>query len=276
MLVTRADRAGAPLFINARSSGQASDALGGSAPISLMNDAVSTLKGITGVLRVATVDRVAIEMAAGTAVPAWIAAAFGIKAGMAWLGLALLLGGGLVVWALVGRDFVTVDNLLAGLGIGAVVVAMWWLSGKVGYVAEHPETLQEVFVATNSGRAEALSFTAPLAFTLDWLMFFSDKSKVLTMGIVSVAGVIVGSAAAALAGRSFRWEGFGSTEDVANHLVGGTLMGVGGVTAMGCTVGQGLSGISTLSAVSFIAVAAIMAGAVAALKYQMWRLERMA
>ena len=238
--------------------------------------AFATLKGITGVLRVATVDRVAIEMAAGTAVPAWIAAAFGIKAGMAWLGLALLLGGGLVVWALVGRDFVTLDNLLAGLGIGAVVVAMWWLSGKVGYVAEHPETLQEVFVATNSGRAEALSFTAPLAFTLDWLMFFSDKSKVLTMGIVSVAGVIVGSAAAALAGRSFRWEGFGSTEDVANHLVGGTLMGVGGVTAMGCTVGQGLSGISTLSAVSFIAVAAIMAGAVAALKYQMWRLERMA
>lgn len=238
--------------------------------------AFATLKGITGVLRVATVDRVAVEMAAGTAVPAWIAAAFGIKAGMAWLGLALLLGGGLVVWALVGRDFVTLDNLLAGLGIGAVVVAMWWLSGKVGYVAEHPETLQEVFVATNSGRAEALSFTAPLAFTLDWLMFFSDKSKVLTMGIVSVAGVIVGSAAAALAGRSFRWEGFGSTEDVANHLVGGTLMGVGGVTAMGCTVGQGLSGISTLSAVSFIAVAAIMAGAVAALKYQMWRLERMA
>lgn len=238
--------------------------------------AFATLKGITGVLRVATVDRVAIEMAAGTAVPAWIAAAFGIKAGMAWLGLALLLGGGLVVWALVGRDFVTLDNLLAGLGIGAVVVAMWWLSGRVGYVAEHPETLQEVFVATNSGRAEALSFTAPLAFTLDWLMFFSDKSKVLTMGIVSVAGVIAGSAAAALAGRSFRWEGFGSTEDVANHLVGGTLMGVGGVTAMGCTVGQGLSGISTLSAVSFIAVAAIMAGAVAALKYQMWRLERMA
>ena len=77
--------------------------------------------------------------------------------------------------------------------------------------------------------------------------------------IMSVA--LAPSAAAALAGRSFRWEGFGSTEDVANHLVGGTLMGVGGVTAMGCTVGQGLSGISTLSAVSFIAVAAIMAGA---------------
>ena len=234
--------------------------------------AFATLKGITGVLRVATVDRVAVEMAAGTAVPAWIAAAFGIKAGMAWLGLALLLGGGLVVWALVGRDFVTLDNLLAGLGIGAVVVAMWWLSGKVGYVAEHPETLQEVFVATNSGRAEALSFTAPLAFTLDWLMFFSDKSKVLTMGIVSVAGVIVGSAAAALAGRSFRWEGFGSTEDVANHLVGGTLMGVGGVTAMGCTIGQGVTGLSTLALGSFLALGAMIAACWGTLKYQYWRM----
>ena len=114
-----------------------------------------------------------------------------------------------------------------------------------------------------------------MAYTLDWIMFFSDKSKVLTLGIVSVFGVVVGSAVVALVTRSFRWEGFGGTEDVANHLAGATLMGVGGVTAMGCTVGQGLSGISTLSITSFVAVAAILAGAVAAFKYQIWRLERM-
>ena len=129
--------------------------------------------------------------------------------------------------------------------------------------------------ATNSGRAEALSFVAPVAYTVDWLMFFSDKSKVLTLGIASVFGVIAGSAAMALASKNFRWEGFGGTEDVANHLIGATLMGIGGVTAMGCTVGQGLSGISTLSTMSFIALAAIIAGAVAALKYQIWRLEKM-
>ena len=84
------------------------------------------------------------------------------------------------------------------------------------------------------------------------------------------------SAVVALASRNFRWEGFGGVEDVANHLVGAVLMGVGGVTAMGCTVGQGLSGISTLSITSFIAVAAILAGSVAAFKYQIWRLDRMA
>jgi len=120
---------------------------------------------------------------------------------------------------------------------------------------------------------ESLTFVAPIAYTMDWLILFSDKSKVLTIGIVSTLGVIAGSAAVALATRSFRWEGFGGTEDTANHLVGATLMGVGGVTAMGCTIGQGLSGLSTLALGSFIAFAGIVGGAVLALRYQVWRLE---
>ena len=187
---------------------------------------------------------------------------------------ATLKGIGLIVWALLGREFVRFDNLLAGFGLGAVIAVMWWISGHLGYVAEHPETLQEAFLATNSGRAEALSFVSPVAFTIDWIMFFSDKAKVLTIGIVAVFGVVAGSAAYALASRSFRWEGFRDAEDTANHLVGAVLMGVGGVAAMGCTVGQGLSGLSTLSATSIVAVAAIMTGAVVALKYQVWRLEK--
>lgn len=236
--------------------------------------AFATLKGITAVLRVGTVERIAMDFAAGTSLSVWAASAFGMKAALAGLVLSLLIGGGLIVWALLGDGFRQFDNLLAGLGIGAAVVGMWWVSGKLGYVAEHPETLQESFLATNTGRMEALTFTAPMAYTLDWFMFFSDKSKVLTLAVVSVFGVIAGSAASALATRSFRWESFGGTEDLANHLAGAVLMGVGGVTAMGCTVGQGLSGVSTLSATSFVAVAGIMSGAVAAFKYQMWRLER--
>ena len=94
------------------------------------------------------------------------------------------------------------------------------------------------------------------------------------LGIVSVFGVVAGSALVALGSRSFRWEGFRDAKDTANHLVGALMMGVGGVVAMGCTVGQGLSGISTLSAMSFIAVGAIIAGATAGLRFQMWRLER--
>ena len=236
--------------------------------------AFATLKGITAVARVATVDKVAIDFAGPALLPIALAKATGASLATMGLVAAIVIGGGLVAWALVGRGFRTFENLLAGLGIGAVIVGAWWVSGHLGYLAEHPETLQEAFLATNSGRAEALSFVAPIAYSLDWLLFFSDKSKVLTVGIVSVAGVIAGSAAVALLTRTFRWEGFGGTEDVGNHLVGGLLMGVGGVTAMGCTIGQGLSGLSTLGATSFVAVAAIAAGAVAALKYQVWRLER--
>jgi uncharacterized membrane protein YedE/YeeE len=240
--------------------------------------AFATLKGVTAVVRVNTVDRVALEFAAGTSLSDWAGAAMGVRSVLAGLVLSLVLGGALIAWALIGflRSEDKANNLLAGIGIGAVVAAMWWVSGKLGYVAEHPDTLQEAFLRTNSGRAEALSFVSPVAYTVDWLMFFSDKSKVLTMGIVSVFGVIVGSAIAAIAGKTFRWEGFGSTEDVANHIGGGVLMGVGGVTAMGCTIGQGLSGISTLSANSFVAVAGIILGAVFAFKYQVWRLDRMA
>lgn len=235
----------------------------------------ATLKGVTAVLRVNTVDRINFELASGTQLPQILAGWLGGQPTAA-LVLGFLIGAALIAWALAGRGFANFENLVAGLGIGLVVVLAWWLSGSFGHVAEHPETLQDVYLATNSGKAEALSFVAPIAYSLDWLMFFSDKSKTLTLGVVSVVGVVVGSALMAIWGKTFRWEGFGSTEDIANHLVGGVLMGVGGVTALGCTVGQGLSGISTLNVTSFFAVAGIFSGAILAFKYQVARLERSA
>jgi uncharacterized membrane protein YedE/YeeE len=238
--------------------------------------AFATLKGITGVARVATVDRVAVELASTQDLPTLAAGALGLAKPMAALVLGALIGGALVLWVLLRAEGRSRDVLLGGLGIGAVIAAMWWVSGRLGYVAEDPNTLAEAFVATNSQRMEALSFVAPIAYTIDWLLFFSDTSKVLTIGIVSTLGVVVGSALVALATRTFRWEGFANVEDTANHIVGATLMGVGGVTAMGCTVGQGLSGVSTLALGSFIALAGIVTGAVLALRYQVWRLERMA
>lgn len=238
--------------------------------------AFATLKGITGVLRVATVDRVAVDFDQPALLPLGLAGATGWTTGAAGLLAALVLGGGLMLWALLGRGFRTADNLLAGFGIGALVVAMWWVSGHLGFLAEHPQTLEAAYIATYSGRAEALTFVGPVAHTLEWLLFFSDANRHLTLGVASVFGVVAGSAVTALVRREFRWEGFRDIEDLARHLVGGLLMGVGGVTAVGCTIGQGLSGISTLSATSFTAVAGILAGGVAGFKYQNWRLERMA
>jgi hypothetical protein len=148
------------------------------------------------------------------------------------------------------------------------------VSGVVGHVEEHPETLQEAFIATNTGRLESFSFVAPLAYTLEYLMLWTDKSKIITYGIASAAGVIAGSAAYALATRSFRWEGFHSAEDTANHIVGGMLMGFGGVTALGCTIGQGITGFSTLAVGSILTFLAIIAGSATTMKYQYWRLSR--
>ena len=238
--------------------------------------AFATLKGITAVLRVATVDTVFIATPRGQDLPSLLAAAVGAsKASLAAV-LGLALGGGLVAWGLASAPGRSGDALLAGLGLGAVVAAMWWVSGRWGHVVEDPNTLQEAFVATNSQRMESLSFVAPVAYTLDWLMFFSDKSKLLTLGIASTAGVVLGSALYSLLSGSFRWEGFRDAADTADHLIGAALMGVGGVTALGCTIGQGISGVSTLSLTSFVALAAILAGAVLGLRFQIWRIERAA
>jgi uncharacterized membrane protein YedE/YeeE len=236
--------------------------------------AYATMRGLFAVARVASVDTVALSLPAGQDLPSLLAAWFGAERGTMALAAGGAVGLSLVAWALVRSEGRSADVLLAGLGLGAIIVAVWWVSGSLGHLAEHPVTLEETFLATNSQRMESLTFVAPMAYTIDWLILFSDKSKVLTIAIVSSAGVIAGSAAMALGTRTFRWEGFGGTEDTASHLIGAVLMGVGGVTAMGCTVGQGLTGVSTLALGSFVALAGIIAGAVAALKFQAWRLER--
>ncbi len=236
--------------------------------------AFATLRGITGVLRVNSVDRVALQLPAGQDLPTLLAARLGVATAPLALGLGALVALLLVVWVLRDPQGRTRDVWLGGVSVGAVIAALWGVSGVMGHLAEDPRTLEEVFLATNSKRMESLSMVAPVAYALDWLILFSDKTKLLTIGIVSMAGVVVGSAAAALASRDFRWEGFANTEDLVNHIVGGLLMGVGGVTALGCTVGQGLSGVSTLSLGSFLATGAIVAGAVLALRYQVWRIDR--
>jgi hypothetical protein len=234
--------------------------------------AYATLRGIAAVARVASVDAVAVTLPAGQDLPSLLAHATGLAVPTLALWSGGVLGLALVAWALARPDGRSAEVLLAGFGIGAVVAAVWWVSGRFGHVAEHPLTLESVFLATQSRRMESLTFVAPVAYTLDWLILFSDSSKVLSLGIVSTLGVVAGSALVALATRRFRWEGFAGTEDTANHIVGALMMGVGGVTAMGCTVGQGLSGVSTLALGSFIALAGILAGAVLALRWQTWRL----
>jgi uncharacterized membrane protein YedE/YeeE len=237
--------------------------------------AYMTMRGVFGVLRNGTVDRVAIELAAGQDLPRLLAGADAARVATWRMVLGGGIGAGLVAFALASREFrADRRNAIGAAIVGLSVVAVWWVSGHWGHLPEDPRTLEEVFVATNSGRMESLSYVAPVAYTLELLMFWSDASKSVSLGIASVLGLLAGATADAILTRGFRWEGLQGPEDTANHLVGGALMGVGGVTALGCTIGQGLSGLSTLSLGSIIAFASIVAGGVAGLRWQMWRIGR--
>ena len=237
--------------------------------------AYMTLRGILGAFRVGVLEKAAFFLSTGQDLPSLIAAISGVSRNSLILLLSLVLGGGLIAYAYGARDFrANFDHTLGGVVTGLVVVGGWYVSGRIGYLAEDPHTLQEAFVATNSGRMEAFSFVAPLAWSLEYLMFWTDKSKIITYGIASTAGVIAGSAVYALAAGKFRWEGFRDAEDTGMHIIGGLLMGFGGITALGCTIGQGISGISTLAVGSLMTFVAIIAGAAATMKWQYWRMTR--
>lgn len=233
----------------------------------------ATLKGITAVVRVGTVDAVAWSLASTQDLPALLGG-FGGMSPRSFAGLfALAIGIAVLAAASAALRRHDIEGVVGGVGIGALVVAVWWVSGGVGHVAEHPATLEPAFLATSSRRMESLSFVAAVSYAMDYLLFFSDASKTLTIGIVSAAGLVAGSALYAIASRTFRWEGFAGVADLRDHLLGGAMMGIGGVTGLGCTVGQGLSGVSTLSIGSFLAVASMLVGAYATLKVTMWRSE---
>ena len=238
--------------------------------------AYMTLKGLFALWRTAALDPIRFDVGAFGAktsdLPSILAA---LGAGGAALWFPFALAAALAAWVFASRDFrATNEMIVGGILIGAVVVAGFYVSGHLGYLPEDPATLEEKFIPTNSGRAESFSFVAPIAYLMELLVYWTDQSRVVTFGIAGVLGILVGSAAMAIATKSFRWEGFTTTEDLVNHVVGGILMGFGGVTALGCTIGQGLSGLSTLALGSFLATAGIVVGCVAALRYQVWRVER--
>lgn len=228
--------------------------------------AYMTLRGVLGAFRVGVLEKATLTLPQGQDLPSLT----GLSRGL----LAALIGGGLLAFVYSSRDFRSrFDYTLGGVVTGLVVVGGWYVSGHLGYLAEDPDTLQESFVATNTGRMESFSFVSPLAYTLEYLMFWTDKSKIITYGIASAAGVVAGSAAYALASRKFRWEGFRDAEDTAMHIIGGLLMGFGGITALGCTIGQGVTGFSTLALGSIITFVCIVAGSALTMKWQYWRIS---
>jgi uncharacterized protein len=236
--------------------------------------AYMTLKGLFALWRINALESSAVTLSTSQDLPTMIAAATGVSATTLRYLLAAVISLGIIAFCLASEEFRAFDNWFAALVIGLVIVGGWYVSGKIGYLAEDPNTLEEAFVATNSGKLESFSFVAPVGYTLELLMLWSDKSKIVTFGIAAVCGVIAGSFAYAMVSRNFRVEGFRQADDLVNHILGGVLMGFGGVSALGCTIGQGITGFSTLALGSIMSFFAIVAGAAATMKYQYWRITR--
>lgn len=238
--------------------------------------ALATLRGLPGLWRVRHLDPITATPPEGPFVSALWPSTLNLSPGQASVLTAVVLALCVLPWLWRDRSFWRWTGAGTSLALALVLLALWWLSGVWGFVPEHPATLERAFVATGSGRAEGMSFTAPVAQWLDGWMYAADGGKRITMGMALVPGVLLGAGLAAWRSGQWRWEGFTQTADLGRHVVGAVLMGFGGVSAMGCTFGQGITGLSTLNWGSVLAVLAMVAGAVLALRLQWWLAARQA
>ena len=216
--------------------------------------AFMTMRGILGVLRVNTIEKIGVTLNSKQDLASLI--------GLDPVLIASIATASLLVFIFTNKSFLRQPRLIAGgLVIGLLVVAGWFTTGNIGFVLEDPNTLEPRFVGTNTRGIESLTFVAPLAYALDLLMFWSDRARAVTFGIAAVSGVALGAFIHAIASREFRLEGFQNRQDLSRHLVGAALMGFGGVVAFGCTIGQGITGLSLLALGSLLATLSIVAGA---------------
>jgi uncharacterized protein len=239
--------------------------------------AYMTLRGLFGQFRVSVLQPVAINLEAygirGQDLASLLAVT-GVDLSALRVIVAAFIAIVLLAIVFKDREFrCNINNITGGLVVGLIVVAGWYVTTQLGY-RENPDTLEMTFFGTNTRAAESFSFVSPLAYTLELLMLWTDKSLTITFGIMAALGVIIGSFAYAIASKTFRWEGFTRVDDLGLHIIGGILMGFGGVTALGCTIGQGITGFSTLALGSILTFFAIVAGSAATMKYQYLRLMR--
>lgn len=220
--------------------------------------AYMTLRGLIGLARVDMEDLTMIDLTEKglqtQGMPELLAAALPLGVDNASLLMAIIFGGGLLVFCFKSADFRSSPlDISSGVLIGLLVVLAWYVTGVLGADDFDPVPV------------ESFTFIAPVGNSIQYLMTFTGST--INFGIAAVGGIILGSFISAKARGEFQIEAFNDSSDMVRHIVGGCLMGTGGVLSLGCTVGQGITGMSTLATGSLIALISIIAGAVYGLKY---------
>jgi uncharacterized membrane protein YedE/YeeE len=178
------------------------------------------------------------------------------------------------------------DNILGGAVVGIAILAAWYITsnviidadGELLSMGEYHEQWDMLAESDEGKPAQArplspqsYTFINPMAQTLGFATAGFERT-LLTFGVMAFLGVVAGSLLWSLLSRSFRFEWFSSFRDFVNHLVGAVLMGFGGTLALGCTIGQGITGISTLAIGSFVVFGAIVFGSALTMKIQYYQM----
>jgi len=201
--------------------------------------------------------------------------------------IGLIIAGLMLIYIMKSDDFrKSRDNILGGLVVGLVVLGAWYISANININAEDEAYNLNAYYQewdmlsdTEEGKpstgrplsTQSFTFINPMAQSMGYMMSGFNRIH-LTFGILAVVGVILGSFFWALVSKGFRLEWFANTKDFVLHVIGGVLMGLGGTIALGCTIGQAISGISTLAFGSFLVFLAILFGSALTMKIQYYKM----
>ncbi|MCW9013727.1 MAG: YeeE/YedE family protein [Gammaproteobacteria bacterium] len=199
--------------------------------------------------------------------------------------LGLVIGVALLIIVFRSADFrSTKDNIISGSVIGLCVLGAWYISGGMATIEVDGETYSWVSYANVDNwsmleeskspdgiAVQSYTFINPIGESLRYALN-GFNSLNLTFGLAALFGVITGALFWSLVSKNFRIEWFASFRDFATHIIGGILMGIGGVLALGCTIGQGITGVSTLAVGSMLALVSIIFGSALTMKIQYYKL----
>jgi len=220
--------------------------------------AYMTLRGLIAPARVSFESAANLDLAArgleSQNIGELVAAISGVREDAARTGSVIVVAAALLVFCFKDASFrKSPANLIAGIVIGLTVIAGWYVTGVLAFDDFEPTPLASV------------TLVSPVANALQYLMTYTGAT--ISFGIAVVGGIIFGSFAMALVTGEFRLESFADRDDLLRHLAGAAMMGVGGVLALGCTIGQGVTGMSTLALGSILAWLSIIGGGYVGIKY---------